>query len=104
MDPLAVIAGQMGFVVTVSATYAVLAAIMVGAAPPALRCTTIALGYNISLGTLGGMSPLAAAWLVQRTGLDLSPAFMVMAAAAISIVAVLSLGPSKKPAAAAESA
>ena len=28
---------------------------------------------------LGGLSPLAATWLVHRTGIDLSPAFIVMA-------------------------
>ena len=53
---------------------------MVEAAPPAVRCTAIALGYNVTLGVVGGVSPLAATWLVHRTDNDLSPAFMIMAA------------------------
>lgn len=88
-QPLAVIVGQMGLVACVGAVLAVQPAIMVEAAPPALRCTTIALGYNISVGLLGGFTPLAATWLVDRTGMDLSPAFMMMAAAVISFAAVV---------------
>jgi MFS transporter, MHS family, proline/betaine transporter len=55
-----------------------------------VRCTAIALGYNVTLGIIGGLSPLVATWLVQRTGTDYSPAFMIMAAATISFLAVLS--------------
>jgi MHS family proline/betaine transporter-like MFS transporter len=62
---------------------------MVEAAPAAVRCTAIALGYNVTLGIVGGLSPLAATWLVARTGNDYSPAFMIMAAAAITFVALL---------------
>ena len=53
-----------------------------------MRCTAIALGYNIPIGVLGGMTPLAAAWLVERTEVDLSPAFMLSAAAALSFAAL----------------
>ena len=42
--------------------------IMVEAAPAQVRCTAVALGYNICLGIIGGMTPLAATWLVNRTG------------------------------------
>ena len=87
-EPLAIIAGQMGLVVTIGAVLAVQPALMVEATPPGVRCTTIGLGYNISLGMLGGLSPLAATWLVNRTGTDLSPAFMIMAAAVVSFVTV----------------
>ena len=63
---------------------------MVEAAPTQVRCTAVALGYNVTLGIIGGLSPLVATWLVQRTGTDYSPAFMIMAAAAVSFLAVLS--------------
>jgi MHS family proline/betaine transporter-like MFS transporter len=33
----------------------------------------VALGYNIPLGIVGGLTPMAATWLVARTGDDLSP-------------------------------
>ena len=54
-----------------------------------MRCTAIALGYNVTLGVVGGLSPLVATWLVARTDNDYSPAFMIMAAAAISFLAIL---------------
>jgi MHS family proline/betaine transporter-like MFS transporter len=47
------------------------------------------LGYNVPLGILGGLTPLAATWLVARTADDLSPAYMIMAAAAVSTIALL---------------
>jgi len=56
-----------------------------------VRSTTIALGYNLTAGVIGGFTPFAAAWLIHRTRNDISPAYMIMAAAAISLVAVLSM-------------
>ena len=53
-----------------------------------MRCTAVALGYNLSLGVIGGLTPLVATWLVHRTHNDLSPAFMVMIAAAISFLSI----------------
>ena len=58
---------------------------------PRVRCTAVGLGYNITLGTIGGMTPLAATWLVQRTGDELAPAFLIMAAAVITLAAILCL-------------
>ena len=54
-----------------------------GIAPWQVRCTAIALGYNVTLGVVGGLSPLVATWLVARTANNYSPAFMIMAAAAV---------------------
>jgi len=64
---------------------------MVESVTSEVRCTVIALGYNVSLGLIGGLSPLAATWLVQRTDNDYSPAFMIMAAGAISFCALIFL-------------
>jgi MHS family proline/betaine transporter-like MFS transporter len=64
---------------------------MVEAVPWQVRCTAIALGYNVTLGVIGGLSPLVATWLVARTHNDYSPAFMIMAAAAVSFLAILSI-------------
>jgi MFS transporter, MHS family, proline/betaine transporter len=84
-----ILAGQIGFVVLVGGYYGCLPAFMVEAVPKEVRCTAIALGYNVSLGLIGGLSPLAATWLVHRTDNDFSPAFMIMAAAAISFLVLL---------------
>ena len=88
-EPGYVFLGQLGFVVAIAAVLGVQPAFMVEVTPAALRCTTISLGYNLSLGVLGGLTPLAAAWLVHRTGIDLSPAFMAMATAVVSFVFIL---------------
>jgi MHS family proline/betaine transporter-like MFS transporter len=48
-----------------------------------VRCTAVALGYNISLAVIGGLTPLVASWLVARTGDEIAPGFLMMAAAAL---------------------
>jgi MHS family proline/betaine transporter-like MFS transporter len=84
--------GQFGFVLLVGGFYGCLPAFMVETVAVEVRCTIIALGYNVSLGLIGGLSPLVATWLVQRTDNDYSPAFMIMAAAAVSFLVLLSSG------------
>jgi MFS transporter, MHS family, proline/betaine transporter len=54
-----------------------------------VRCTAVALGYNISLGVIGGLTPLVASWLVARSGDELAPAFLIMAAAAVTFLTIL---------------
>jgi MHS family proline/betaine transporter-like MFS transporter len=81
--------GQAGFVVVVGLFVGGLGAVLIEAAPIRVRCSLVALGFNITLGLVGGVTPLAASWLVGRTGDDLSPAYMMMGAAAISLLALL---------------
>ena len=81
--------GQLGLALIVGLFAGALPAAIVEIAPPRVRCTTVALGYNISLGVIGGLSPLGAAWLVERTGDQLAPAFLIMATAVISLVFIL---------------
>jgi MHS family proline/betaine transporter-like MFS transporter len=95
-DPAVALLGQLGFVLAVGTFVGTQPAIMVEAAPVAVRCTAIALGYNVTLGLVGGLSPLVATWLVNRTGNDYSPAFMIMVAAVISFLALLGFRESYK--------
>lgn len=88
-DPAYILIGQLGFVLIISVTIGVQPAFMVEATPLAVRCTVIALGYNVVFGIIGGLTPLVATWLVHRTGDDLSPAYMIMAAAAVSFFTAL---------------
>jgi MFS transporter, MHS family, proline/betaine transporter len=88
-NPAVVVLGQMGLVLAVGIFLAVQASTMVEVAPLAVRCTVISLGYNLTLGLIGGCSPLVATWLVNRTSNDLSPAVLIMGAAGISFVAAL---------------
>ncbi len=88
--------GQMGFVLALGMSWGVLPSILVEATPPGVRCTLIALGFNFTMGVIGGVTPLVATWLVARTHDDLSPAFLIMAAAAVSFLALLSFEESYK--------
>ena len=81
--------GQLGLVLIVGLFVGALPAAMVECAPPSVRCTTVALGYNVTLGVIGGLTPLVAAWLVERTGDELAPAFLIMATAVISFLVIL---------------
>ena len=89
-DPLLVLAGQFGFVLIIGTVFGIEPAFMVEATPAPIRCTAVALAFNLPAGILGGLSPLAAAWLIHRTENDLSPAFLIMAAAAVSLIATAS--------------
>jgi len=88
-NPTMIMAGQLGFSVIVGMFWAILPSAMVEAAPQKVRCSTLALGFNVTAGIVGGLTPLVATWLVHRTEDDLSPAYMIMAAAAISLVAMV---------------
>ena len=85
----AILAGQFGFVLIVGFYAGTLPAALVEAVPHRVRCTVVALGYNVPLGIIGGLTPLAATWLVARTADNLSPAYMIMASAAVSMIALL---------------
>jgi MFS transporter, MHS family, proline/betaine transporter len=80
--------GQLGFVLMIGLYGGALPAILVEAAPPQVRCTAVALGYNLCLGVIGGLTPLAATWLVERTGDELAPAFLIMASAAVTLLTI----------------
>jgi MHS family proline/betaine transporter-like MFS transporter len=81
--------GQLGLVLIVGLYGGTQPAVLVEAAPPQVRCTAVALGYNICFGVIGGSTPLAAAWLVERTGNEIAPAFLIMAAAAVAFFTIL---------------
>jgi MHS family proline/betaine transporter-like MFS transporter len=87
--PALIALGQVGFLITLGLYNGALGLTLVESTPRGVRCSALGLGYNIPRGLVGGLSPLAAAWLVHRTGNDLSPAWMIMAAAAVSLLALL---------------
>jgi MHS family proline/betaine transporter-like MFS transporter len=83
--------GQLGFVILYGLFGGTLPVVMVEIAPRPVRCSAISLGYNLCVGVLGGLTPLVATWLIQRTHNDLAPAYYVMGAALISLVVALTL-------------
>jgi len=81
--------GQLVLVLMVGVYNGTLPTLLVEAVPAQVRCTAVSLGYNISLGVIGGVTPLVATWLVRRTETEIEPAFLIMAAAAISFLTLL---------------
>jgi MHS family proline/betaine transporter-like MFS transporter len=62
-----------------------------------VRCRGAAIGYNVCLGLFGGTTPLVATYLVARTAGDFTPAYDLMATAAISLVTVRMPETARKP-------
>jgi MHS family proline/betaine transporter-like MFS transporter len=89
-SPELIMLGQIGFVLVIGLFIGTQASTMVEAAPERIRCTAVAVGYNMCLGVIGGLTPLVATWLVARTEDELAPAYLIMAAAAVSFFATLS--------------
>jgi MFS transporter, MHS family, proline/betaine transporter len=81
--------GQLGLVLVTGLYGGTLPAVLAEAAPAQVRCTAVSLGYNICFGVIGGLTPLVAAWLVDRTGEEIAPALLIMASAAITLVAIM---------------
>jgi MHS family proline/betaine transporter-like MFS transporter len=84
-----ILAGQLGFVISLGLGFGVTPAMMVEISPAPVRCTAIALGSGLSFSIIGGLVPLTATWLMHRTGDALSPAWLVMAAALVTCLTVL---------------
>ncbi|WP_435240567.1 glycine betaine/L-proline transporter ProP [Streptomyces cucumeris] len=59
--------------------------------PTRLRYGALSISYNISVSLFGGTTPLLASWLVATTHDTLVPAYYLMAAGAVGLVATLFL-------------
>ena len=57
--------------------------------PTRVRYTALSIGYNIAVAIFGGFAPFIATWLIKVTGSSLSPAFYLIAAAAITFLVIL---------------
>jgi len=90
-DTRLILAGQMGFAVLIGLFLGVVPVTMVEAFPARVRCSALSVGFNLCLGVLGGTTPLVTVYLITRSHNDLSPAFYLMAAAAISLFVILRL-------------
>lgn len=87
---------QIGFALVVGLFNGAMPALIVESAPAYIRTTVVALGYNLTMGILGGLTPLVASWLIHRTENEMIPAYMIVAVAAVSLVAVLFVSESYK--------
>lgn len=53
-----------------------------------VRYTAFSIGYNVATAMFGGTAAMISTWLVSTTGMETSPAFYLIAAAIVSLVAV----------------
>ena len=86
-----VLSAQIGFAVLVACFGGTVPTAMVELVPDRVRCTVLSVGYNTGMAFLGGVTPLVAVYTIQRSQYDLSPAFLLMAAAAVSFVVIAGL-------------
>ncbi|OOW63721.1 MFS transporter [Xanthomonas campestris pv. leeana] len=54
-----------------------------------VRYSALSIAFNVSVSLFGGTTPLVTAWLVERTGDPLVPAYYLMGAAAIGLLTML---------------
>jgi MFS transporter, MHS family, proline/betaine transporter len=66
------LAGQMGFAVLLGVFLWVGPVAMVEVFPARVRCSAYSVGYNLTLGLLGGTTPMVATYLIARSHDDLS--------------------------------
>jgi MHS family proline/betaine transporter-like MFS transporter len=86
-----VLPAQIGFALLVACFGGTVPTAMVELVPDRIRCTVLSVGYNTGMAFLGGMTPMVAVYTIQRSQYDLSPAFLLMAAAAVSFAVVAGL-------------
>lgn len=85
------LSAQIGFAVLVACFGGTIPATMVELVPDRVRCTVLSFGYNTGMAILGGLTPVVAVYTIKRSQYDLSPAFLLMCAAAVSFLVVLRL-------------
>ncbi len=69
----------------------VLPSVMSEQFPVETRAVGVAFSYSISVTIFGGFAPFAATWLIAHTGDPLSPSYYLMAAALLSIIALMAI-------------
>jgi MHS family proline/betaine transporter-like MFS transporter len=90
-SPAPALLGQCAFAILIAAIAGAQPAAMVEALPRRVRCSALSFGFGTAMAAFGGTAPLIAIAMIQHTQDDLSPAFYLMAAAAISLLVALGL-------------
>jgi MFS transporter, MHS family, proline/betaine transporter len=86
-----ILAGQLGFGVLMGLAFGVTPATMIEMLPTEVRCSGVAIGYNLCFGLFGGTTPLIATYLVARTADDFAPVYYLVAVTIVSFIALLGL-------------
>jgi MFS transporter, MHS family, proline/betaine transporter len=88
---VAIIIGEVGFAIIIAAFSGTMPAAMVELYPQRIRCSALSLSYNTAAGLAGGVAPMIAVYLMGITHSPMSPALYLVAAAAISMLGVVSM-------------
>lgn len=88
---LLIFIGQTGFALLYAAGFTGISAVMTEILPTGVRCSASSIGYNVSMAAFGGTAPLIATYLITRTSDDFAPAYYLMAAAVVSLIATFGL-------------
>lgn len=88
---LLVFLGQLGLSAFNAIGWSLSITVLTEVAPAQLRCSSVALGYNICMAAFGGTTPIVATYLVDRTGNDFTPVYYIMAATLVSLIVIMRL-------------
>ena len=91
-----ILTGQLCFTAILCLFFGAEPAATAEAFPTRVRCSSAAISHNVCFAVLGGTAPMAATYLIVLTGNQLSPSLYLMAAALVSLIAILTLGETAK--------
>jgi MHS family proline/betaine transporter-like MFS transporter len=86
-----ILLGQLGFAVLMGVFLGIGAPMMAQIFRAEVRCSALAIGYNVCLAVFGGTTPAVCAYLVARTHNSFAPAFYLMVVAAASSGVILTI-------------
>lgn len=86
-----ILAGQVGFAILCACFAGGIPAYMCELFPGSVRVTAVSVSYNLTLGIMGGTSPIVAVWLINRTHDDMAFAWYITAAAVFSFLVALTI-------------
>ena len=84
-----ILCGQMGLAILLSAYIGPVPATLAEMFSSKIRVTAVSVGYNLTYAIFGGTTPMVAVWLIEKEHSDMSFAWYIVAAAAISLVVTL---------------
>jgi MHS family proline/betaine transporter-like MFS transporter len=83
--------GQVGFALLIATFDGVAPATAAEAFPANVRCTGVGLSHNLCIALLGGTAPMVATYLIDKTDNEMVPPMLLIAAAIVSAIFVLTL-------------
>ncbi len=89
--PALILAGQIGLAFLIALSAASIPSAIVESFPRAVRTTAVSITYNVTFAIFGGTAPMVAVWVIERSHDDLAFVWYLIATAAVSFLASLTL-------------